>query len=244
MEAPASQVGSALGYGPELGDVEGQGTWLLGTGVTWIPAADEDRDQRRQYTIIVLLFSAFIGAQIAARFLHRHPSDQSARHGPRLRAPIGPLAPRLEQLQSGRPSCPSAPTARFGHNEGIHLLYGARISFEDAVLAAIGSISIGVLLRTMSPATSAGWVDAVRLGHVTESRWRSRHCSLSWRLASTVRDSIDDVTFRGIISPGVSTLFIMLAPVRLVSPRRVVRIILATTRRDEKKSSSRSKPHG
>ena len=97
-----------------------------------------------------------------------------------------------------------------GRDEFLRLLYGARISFEVAVLATIGSISIGVLLGSMA-GYFRGWVDTV-VSRVTEITMAFPALLFIIALASTVGDSINNITFGGIIGPGVFTLFVVLAP--------------------------------
>ena len=103
-----------------------------------------------------------------------------------------------------------------GRDEFLRLLYGAQVSFEVALLATIGSISIGVLLGSMA-GYFRGWVDTV-VSRVTEITMAFPALLFIIALASTVGDSLNNITFGGIFGQGVFTLVPDLLDLRLVLP--------------------------
>ena len=103
-----------------------------------------------------------------------------------------------------------------GRDEFLRLLYGAQVSFEVAILATIGAISIGILLGSMA-GYFRGWVDTV-VSRVTEITMAFPALLFIIALASTVGDQLDNITFGGLFGTGVFTLVLDLHALRLVLP--------------------------
>src|SRR3982074_3846845 len=76
-----------------------------------------------------------------------------------------------------------------GRDEFLRLLYGARVSFEVAILATIGSISIGVLLGSMA-GYFRGWVDTI-VSRVTEVKMAFPPLLFIIPPASTIDDPLN-----------------------------------------------------
>ena len=192
----------------------GQGPRLLGAGLAPVPPR-QDRDRRRRHD-----------HRAAPRRLHRRP-DRSALPAPRPERPVlhgadaarradRPVSRTSTTGSAARPSSSLGADSTLGRDEFLRLLYGARISFEVALLATFGSISIGVLLGSMA-GYFRGWVDTI-VSRVTEITMAFPALLFIIALASTVGDSINNITFGGIIGPGVFTLFVVLRGLRLVLP--------------------------
>src|SRR6476660_8375308 len=217
----------ALESGPELGDVEvkARGYWEQ----VWRRFRRDKIAIAGGVTIIVLLFSAFIGAPIAAHFLGHGPNDQFYSALTPLGAPIGPFSHVSDGLGGttffvlGADSTP-------GRDEFLRLLYGARISFEVAAPATIGSISIGVLLGSMA-GYFRGWVDTI-VSRVTEITMAFPALLFIIALASTVGDSLNNITF-GIFGRGVFTLFLILSAFGWFYPARIIRAVVLSLREKE-----------
>jgi ABC-type dipeptide/oligopeptide/nickel transport system permease subunit len=217
-----------LESGPELGDVEvkARGYWEQ----VWRRFRRDKIAIAGGVTIIVLLFSAFIGAPIAAHFLGHGPNDQFYTALTPLGAPIGPFSHVSDGL-GGTTFFILGADSTLGRDEFLRLLYGARISFEVAVLATIGSISIGVLLGSMA-GYFRGWVDTI-VSRVTEITMAFPALLFIIALASTVGDSINNITFGGLIGPGVFTLFVVFSVFGWFYPARIIRAVVLSLREKE-----------
>ncbi len=178
----------------------------------------------------MLLLSAFIGAPIAAHFLGHGPNDQFYSALTPLGAPIGPFSHVSDGL-GGTTFFILGADSTLGRDEFLRLLYGARISFEVAVLATIGSISIGVLLGSMA-GYFRGWVDTI-VSRVTEITMAFPALLFIIALASTVGDSINNITFGGLIGPGVFTLFVVFSVFGWFYPARIIRAVVLSLREKE-----------
>ncbi len=195
----------ALESGPELGDIEvkARGYWEQ----VWRRFRRDKIAIGGGVTIIVLLFAGFIGAPIAQHFLHHGPNDQFYTALTPLGAPIGPFS-HVSNGVGGTTYLLLGADSTLGRDEFLRLLYGARISFEVAVLATIGSISIGVLLGSIA-GYFRGWVDTI-VSRIT-----------------------NNITFGGIIGPGVFTLFVVLAAFGWFYPARIIRAVVLSLREKE-----------
>src|SRR5207245_9341940 len=118
-----------------------------------------------------------------------------------------------------------------GRDEFLRLLYGAQVSFEVALLSCFGSMTIGILLGSIA-GYFRGWVDTV-ISRVTEITMAFPALLFIIALASTVGDSINNITFGGIIGPGVFTLFVVLAAFGWFYPARIIRAVVQGLRESE-----------
>ena len=178
----------------------------------------------------MLILAAFIGAPIAEHFLSHGPNDQFYTALTPLGAPIGPFA-HVSNGLGGTTYLLLGADSTLGRDEFLRLLYGARVSFEVALLATFGSISIGVLLGSMA-GYFRGWVDTI-VSRVTEITMAFPALLFIIALASTVGDSINNITFGGIIGPGVFTLFVVLAVFGWFYPARIIRAVVLSLREKE-----------
>ena len=118
-----------------------------------------------------------------------------------------------------------------GRDEFLRLLYGARISFEVAVLATIGSISIGVLLGAIA-GYFRGWVDTI-VSRVTEITMAFPALLFIIALASTVGDRAQQHHVRRHHRPGVFTLFVVFSVFGWFYPARIIRAVVLSLREKE-----------
>ena len=77
-----------------------------------------------------------------------------------------------------------------------------------------------------------GWVDTI-VSRVTEITMAFPALLFIIALASTVGDSINNITFGGIIGPGVFTLFVVLAVFGWFYPARIIRAVVLSLREKE-----------
>jgi peptide/nickel transport system permease protein len=218
----------ALESGAELGDVEihARGYWEQ----IWRRFKRDKVAIGGGITIILLILAAFIGAPIAQHFLHHSPNDQFYTALTPLGAPVGPWSTVSNGL-GGTAFLLLGADSTLGRDEFLRLLYGARVSFEVALLATFGSITIGTLLGSMA-GYFRGWVDTI-VSRVTEITMAFPSLLFIIALASTVGDSINNITFWGVISPGVFTLFVVLAVFGWFYPARIIRAVVLSLREKE-----------
>jgi peptide/nickel transport system permease protein len=218
----------ALESGADLGEIEvkARGYWEQ----VWRRFKRDKIAIAGGITIILLILGAFVGAPIAKHFLHHGPNDQFYSALTPLGAPIGPWS-HVSNGLGGTTFLPLGADSTLGRDEFLRLVYGARVSFEVALLATIGSISIGVLFGAMA-GYFRGWVDTI-ISRVTEITMAFPSLLFIIALASTVGDSINNITFWGVLSPGVFTLFVVLAIFAWFYPARIIRAVVLSIREKE-----------
>src|SRR4051812_34129477 len=220
----------ALESGTELGEIEvkARGYWEQ----VWRRFRKDKIAVLGGITIILLILAAFVGAPIAKSLLGHGPDDLFYTAMNAQGQPIGPLAHVDNPLNPGhKVFLILGADSTLGRDEFLRLLYGAQVSFEVALLATLGSISIGILLGSMA-GYFRGWVDTI-VSRVTEITMAFPALLFIIALASTVGDSINNITFGGIISPGVFTLFVVLAVFGWFYPARIIRAVVLSLREKE-----------
>jgi peptide/nickel transport system permease protein len=216
--------------GTELGEIEvkARGYWEQ----VWRRFKKDKVAVLGGITIIFLILAAFIGAPIAKALLGHGPDDLFYTALDANGQPIGPWAHVPD------PANPSQTVflilgadSTLGRDEFLRLLYGARVSFEVALLATFGSISIGVLLGSIA-GFYRGWVDTV-VSRVTEITMAFPVLLFIIALASTIGDSLNNITFGGIVGRGVFNLFIVLTLFGWFYPARIMRSVVLSLREKE-----------
>src|ERR1700704_2838886 len=180
-------------------------------------------------TIILLILAAFVGAPIAAHFLKHGPDDQFYSALTPLGAPIGPWS-TVDNGLGGHTFFVLGADSTLGRDEFLRLLYGARVSFEVALLATFGSISIGVLLGSMA-GYFRGWGDTI-VSRVTEITMALPSLLFIIALAAAIGDSLNNITF-GIFGRGVFNLFLILSIFGWFYPARILRAVVLSLREKE-----------
>ena len=229
LGAGAGLAGSiALEAGAELGEIEikARGYWEQ----VWRRFKHDKIAIGGGITIIFLILAAFIGAPIARHFLGHGPDDQFYSALTPLGAPIGPLS-RVDNGLGGTAYLVLGADSTLGRDEFLRLLYGARVSFEVALLATIGSMTIGVLMGATA-GYFRGWVDTV-ISRVTEITMAFPFVLFTIALASTIGDSINNITFGGVIGRGVFTLFLIFSVFGWYYPARIMRAVVLSLREKE-----------
>jgi peptide/nickel transport system permease protein len=229
LGAGAGLAGSiALESGAELGEIEikARGYWEQ----VWIRFRRDKIAIGGGVTIIVLILAASLGAPIARHFLGHGPNDQFYTALTPLGAPIGPFS-RVDNGLGGTTYLVLGADSTLGRDEFLRLLYGARVSFEVALLATIGSMTIGVLMGAMA-GYFRGWVDTV-ISRVTEITMAFPFVLFTIALASTIGDSINNITFGGVIGRGVFTLFVIFSVFGWYYPARIMRAVVLSLREKE-----------
>src|SRR5947208_7231120 len=140
--AVAIEVGTDLG---ELQPVRARGYWEQ----VWRRFKRDKIAIGGGIMIILLILAVFVGALIARHFLGHGPDDQFYNALNQYGYPIGPWA-HVDNGLGGTTFLPLGADSTLGRDEFLRLLYGARVSFEVALLATIGSMSIGILMGAMA----------------------------------------------------------------------------------------------
>ena len=183
-------------------------------------------------TIILLLFGAFFGAPIAQAILGHGPNDLYYTALTPTGQPIGPWSHVDDPLHPGHQVfLILGADSTLGRDEFLRLLYGAQVSFEVAIFACLGSMSIGVLLGSVA-GYFRGWVDTV-VSRVTEITMAFPALLFIIALASTIGDSLNNITFHGIFGRGVVNLVLILSLFGWFYPARIMRAVVLSLREKE-----------
>jgi peptide/nickel transport system permease protein len=219
----------ALESGTELGEIEvkARGYWEQ----VWRRFKRDKIAIAGGITIILLFLAAFIGAPVARAILGHGPNDLFYTAMNANGQPIGPWA------HVSDPANPAhkvflllGADSTLGRDEFLRILYGAQVSFEVAVLATIGSISVGTLLGALA-GYYRGWVDTI-ISRVTEITMAFPALLFIIALASTIGGSLDNITF-GVFGRGVFTLFLIFSVFGWFYPARIIRAVVLSLREKE-----------
>jgi peptide/nickel transport system permease protein len=216
--------------GTELGEIEvkARGYWEQ----VWRRFKKDKVAVLGGITIIFLILAAFIGAPIAKALLGHGPDDLFYTALDANGQPIGPWAHVADPANPGKTVfLILGADSTLGRDEFLRLLYGARVSFEVALLATVGSISIGVLLGSIA-GYFRGWVDTI-VSRVTEITMAFPVLLFIIALASTIGDSLNNITFGGIVGRGVFNLFLVLTIFGWFYPARIMRSVVLSLREKE-----------
>jgi peptide/nickel transport system permease protein len=220
----------ALESGVDLGeiDVKARGYWEQ----VWRRLKKDKIAIAGGITVIVLILVAFIGAPIARALLGHGPNDLYFTALNAQGQPVGPLAHVDDPLHPGKQAfLILGADSTLGRDEFLRLLYGAQVTFEVAILSTIGSISIGVLLGSIA-GYFRGAADTV-ISRVTEITMAFPLLLFIIALASTVGDSLDNITFGGLFGRGVFTLFLIFTLFGWFYPARIIRAVVLSLREKE-----------
>jgi peptide/nickel transport system permease protein len=220
----------ALESGVDLGeiDVKARGYWEQ----VWRRLKKDKIAIAGGITVIVLILVAFIGAPIARALLGHGPNDLFFTALNAQGQPVGPLAHVDDPLHPGKQAfLILGADSTLGRDEFLRLLYGAQVTFEVAILSTIGSISIGVLLGAIA-GYFRGTADTI-ISRVTEITMAFPLLLFIIALASTVGDSLDDITFGGLFGRGVFTLFLIFTLFGWFYPARIIRAVVLSLREKE-----------
>ena len=220
----------AIESGTELGEIEvkARGYWEQ----VWRRFKKDRIAIAGGITIIFLILVAFIGAPIAKALLGHGPDDLFYTALDANGQPIGPWAHVADPANPGKTVfLILGADSTLGRDEFLRLLYGARVSFEVALLATFGSISIGVLLGSIA-GYYRGWVDTI-VSRVTEITMAFPVLLFIIALASTIGDSLNNITFGGIVGRGVFNLFLVLTIFGWFYPARIMRSVVLSLREKE-----------
>ena len=233
MTQPATLADPAVvepGAVPGELDVKARGYWEQ----VWLRFKRDRLAVAGGITVVLLLLAAFVGAPIAQALLGHGPNDLFFNGGVNQKTllPVGPFSRISDDLHPGHTTLfILGADSTLGRDEFLRLIYGARASLEVAMLATIGSISIGVILGAIA-GYFRGWVDTV-VSRVTEITMAFPALLFIIALASTVGNRLNDITFGGVFGQGVFTLFLVFSIFGWFYPARIIRAVVLSLREKE-----------
>ena len=215
-------------------EVKARGYWEL----VWIRFR-RDRVALASLGFILFLFlAAFALAPVFAAWLGHGPNDQYAGGFDfNTGKPVGPwtyvsTAPYPGAVgHFGQALLPLGADGSLGRDLFLRLLYGARTSLEVAIFATIASVSIGLVMGTMA-GFFRGWVDTV-VSRLTEMVMVFPALLFIIAVRVTAGDTLNQITFGGLLVPGVFTLTLIFAAFGWFYPGRIVRGVVLSLREKE-----------
>jgi peptide/nickel transport system permease protein len=226
----------ALESGGQLGEitaVRARGYWEQ----VWLRFKKDKVAIASGFVIILLILGAFPGAVLAEKWLGHGPNDifPSPVGVDENLVPIGPLSTReninIETGATEEVFFPLGTADTLGRDELLRLLYGARVSLEVAVGATILSMFIGVLLGATA-GYFRGSIDAL-ISRLTEIVMAFPLLLFVIALAATVGDRLQDITFGGLLPPGVLMLTLVGGIFGWFYPARIIRAQVLSLREKE-----------
>jgi ABC-type dipeptide/oligopeptide/nickel transport system permease subunit len=214
--------------------VKARGYWEL----VWIRFKRDKLAVASLFFIAFLLLAAFVGGPVAARLLHHGPNDIFQYGvGQASYAPVGPWTHiKLNPFDPGYSA--HHHTTLFilggdgtnGHDLFLRLLYGAQTSLEVAILATIGSVSLGVMMGLIS-GYFRGWVDSV-VSRMIEIVMVFPALLFIIAVRIVLGPSLNSLTL-GIFSRGVLTLALIFTIFGWFYPARIIRGVVLSLREKE-----------
>jgi len=223
----------ALPGAPAQEDVKARGYWEL----VWIRFR-KDRVAVMSLGFIVFLFIAAFGlAPLFADWLGHGPNDIFSAGGVVNYTPVGPWTWINTAPYPGAAGTfpqqllPLGADGALGRDLFLRLLYGARASLEVAVFATFLSVAIGVVMGLLA-GFFRGWVDTV-VSRLTEMVMVFPLLLFIIAVRVTAGDTLNAITFGGLLVPGVFTLTLIFSVFGWFYPGRIVRGVVLSLREKE-----------
>jgi ABC-type dipeptide/oligopeptide/nickel transport system permease subunit len=224
--AIAIESGSGLGEGTE--PVKARSYWEQ----VWIRFKRDKVAVASGIFIIFLILVAIFGGPIAAALLGHGPNEIFYAG---VNANLLPVSPWTHVADPNHPGHTTlfilGGDSTLGRDEFLRLLYGARVSLEVAVLATLGTMSIGLALGTIA-GYFRGWIDTV-ISRIIEITMAFPALLFIIALSATVGDRLNDITLGGFFGKGVITLFLVFSVFGWFYPARIVRSSVLSLREKE-----------
>src|SRR6266513_1887984 len=182
--------------------------------------------------VVVLILVAIFGGPLAAALLGHGPNDIFFAGVDKDLLPVTPWTHVADPNHPGHTTLLIfGADGTLGRDEFLRMLYGARVSLEVAVLATIGTITIGVLLGAIA-GYFRGWIDTI-ISRIIEVTMAFPATLFIVALAATIGDRLNNVTLGGMFGRGVITLFLVLSAFGWFFPARIVRSQVLSLREKE-----------
>jgi peptide/nickel transport system permease protein len=221
--------------GQEVSAVKARGYWEL----IWL-RLKQDRVALAGGIFILLLFLlAFVGAPLAERALGHGPDDINTVGGldPSSGQPVGPWTRVSTEPYPGAEGNFEdtlyilGADSYLGRDMFLRLLYGAQASLEVALLATLFSVWLGTIMGLIA-GYYRGSTDAV-VSRLTEISMAFPVLLFVIAVAATVGDRLNEITFAGLLHPGVFTLVIIFGLFGWFYPARIIRSQILSLREKE-----------
>ena len=186
------------------------------------------------FFIVFLFLSAFVGAPIAAHLLGHGPND-IFQYGvdQNTLAPVGPWThiPYVDlNGKTHHTLLVLGGDSQLGRDLFLRLLYGAQTSLEVALLATIGSVTLGVIMGLIS-GYFRGWVDSV-VSRMIEIVMVFPALLFIIAVRIVMGPSLNNFTL-GFLSRGVLTLALIFTIFGWFYPARIIRGVVLSLREKE-----------
>jgi ABC-type dipeptide/oligopeptide/nickel transport system permease subunit len=209
-------------------DVKARGYWEL----IWIRFR-RDRVALGSGVFVILLFvGAFALAPVFKAWLGHSPNDPFYFAVIDASKPVGPWTwvPGAPGYQTDQLLVLGA-ADQLGRDMFLRLLYGARTSLEVAVLATVLTTFIGVIMG-LAAGYFRGAVDTV-VSRLTEMVMIFPALLFIIAIRVTMGDTLNQITFGGLLVPGVFTLVLIFSIFGWFYPARIVRGVVLSLREKE-----------
>jgi peptide/nickel transport system permease protein len=179
--------------------------------------------------IVLFIAAAFAGAPLAERWVGHGPNDLIA-GGVQNYAPVGPLS-TVSNGEGGQTHLLLGASDLVGRDEFLRLLYGAQVSIEVGILSTIVGLALGLVLGVLA-GFYGGATDTI-VSRLTEIVMAFPLLLFLIALSATLGDRINDITFGGILNPGVFALTMVIGLFTWFYPARIVRAQVLSLREKE-----------
>jgi peptide/nickel transport system permease protein len=188
-------------------------------------------------SIIFLVLLCFVGGPVFASILGHGPNTLFDGGLNANALPWGPWAHFKNVPYIGATG--NFPTVLFplgsdgpqGRDEFLRLLYGGQASLEVAIFATVFTILIGATVGSIA-GYFGGVVDTI-VSRITELVMAFPVLLFIIALASTIGDSLNNITFHGIFGRGVVNLVLILSLFGWFYPARIMRSVVLSLREKE-----------
>ncbi len=183
------------------------------------------------FFLVFLILATYPGAWFAEKLIGHGPSDIHTDGIDEGLLPVGPGS-WVTNFETGeKQMLVLGADGSLGRDEFLRLLYGGRVSLQVAVASTILVMLIGVTMGAMA-GYYRGSIDTV-VSRLTEITMAFPALLFVIALASTAGSRLNEVTFGGVLAPGVVTLVLVFAVFGWFYPARIVRAKVLSLREKE-----------
>jgi len=225
----------------EVAPVEGDVTKVKARGyweLVWIRFRRDKLALTSIGFIIFLIFMAFVGAPLFEHILGHGPNDIFAFGvDQKTLAPVGPWTHISTAPYPGASGhwdttlLALGADGSLGRDLFLRLLYGAQTSLEVAVLATMGSVGLGIMMGLLA-GYFRGWVDTV-ISRLIEIVMVFPFLLFIVAVDVVAGHTLNQITFGGVIAPGVFTLVLIFSVFGWFYPARIIRGVVLSLREKE-----------
>jgi peptide/nickel transport system permease protein len=179
--------------------------------------------------IVVFVIVAFIGAPLAQRWVGHNPNDLVS-GGVDNFVPVGPLS-TVSDGHGGQTNLLLGASDLVGRDEFLRLLAGAQVSLEVGILSTIVGLSLGLVLGLL--AGFYGGLTDTLVSRLTEIVMAFPLLLFLIAISATLGDRLNDITFGGLLNPGVFALTMVIGLFTWFYPARIIRAQVLSLREKE-----------